>query len=473
MLEEKLRQAGESSARYRNRMMLMFLFGLLVCIAVIVMISLFDDEKSEPEPGEITAVHNSQPVDQTALREQFMQQLSAYEGALEQELLGTNLKGRDQAKDVELTSLKEKAISAFAMGDYATAVEKLTELAGQARETVAQRDLLFASAISGAKQALSVDDYMQAKLHISKATLLKQSNPEAQALEQRIERLPELISLMKKADIAAIENNPEKEYALLTEAVNIAPDREVLKQRRDVLAREIRENQFSSYISRGLVSVEKKDPGAARLHYKKAQALLPGRPELRVLNDAIIKSSDELDLNQAVGLAKKAIAEDDWSGAQSVYAAASKRHAKDKAILDGLQLANRLVSLQQALTDYINRPDRLSSRNVFAAAEDELVQANIFASYSKSLSALAAELKVLLASMNVKLPVFVKSDNQTYILVRGVGKVGLTTGREIELKPGFYTFEGTRPGYKSKLVQLQIYVGERPLSVEVVCDERI
>jgi len=475
MLEEKLRQAGESSAKHRNRMLLTFLFGLLVCITVIVMVSFFNDEKSAPVSGEKIVVHNSNsnPVDQPALREQFIQQLATYEGELEQELPGTNLKSWNQDREVELASLKGKSIAASARGDYAAALEQLTELEGMARETVAQRDALFASAVDGAKQALSVDDDMQARFHISKALLLKPSDPEALALAKKIELLPELISLMKKADVAAIENNPEKEYALLAEAVNIAPDREALKQRRDVLADRIRENTFSLLISRGLVSVDNKEIGAARLNYKEAEALLPGRAELQVLHKAILKAASELDLQQAYGLAQKAIAGDDWPGAQSVYAEAAKRHDKDKTILDGLQLANRLVSLQQALTNYIRQPERLSSRNVFAAAQDELEQANVFTSYSKSLSAKATELKVLLSSMNVKLPVFVKSDNQTYILVRGVGKVGLTAGREIELKPGIYTFEGTRPGYKSKLVQLRLPVGETSLSVEVVCDERI
>ena len=473
MLEEKLRQAGESSAKHRNRMLLTVLFGLLVCITVIVMVSFFNDGRPEPEPRETTAVHNSNPVDQSALREQFIQRLATYEGELEQELPGTNLKNWNLEKEVELASLKESAISASAKGDYAAALEKLTELEGMARETVAQRDAHFAAAIDGAKHALSTDDYMQARFHISKALLLKQSDPEAQALEKKVELLPELISLIKKADVAAIENNPEKEYTLLAEAVNIAPDRETLKQRRDVLGYRIRENKFSLFISRGLVNVDNKEVGAARLNYKKAAALLPERPELQVLNKAILKASSKLDLQQAYGLAQKAIAEDDWPSAQSVYAEAAKRHDKDKTIRDGLQLANRLVSLQQALTNYIKRPERLSSRNIFAAAQDELEQAKVFATYSKSLSAKATELKVLLRKMNVKLPVFVKSDNKTYILVRGVGKVGLTAGRKIELKPGIYTFEGTRPGYKSKLVQLRLPVGETSLSVEVVCDERI
>jgi len=75
--------------------------------------------------------------------------------------------------------------------------------------------------------------------------------------------------------------------------------------------------------------------------------------------------------------------------------------------------------------------------------------------------------------VNVKIPVTVTSDNQTFILVRGVGKVGVTQQRTIQLKAGVYTFEGMREGYKSKLVELRIPIGSDSIGVRIVCDERI
>ena len=474
MLEEKLRQASESSTRQRHRMVLMAVVILVFSVVIAVALSLFDSKMQQTSTTQSLPVHKlASEIDQSVLREQFMQRLGSYERELEPGIVGANLKSWNMEKDVALAVLKEKSLSAFGTGDYATALKKLTELEVNAKETLKQRDTSFASEMIGAEHALSQDDYTKGTLHITKALLLKQDDQQAQRLAQKIELLPELLRLIKKADIAAIENNPQKEYDLLVQATNIAPDREVLKQRRNVLAERIRENQFSSFINRGLVSVEKKDIRTARLHYKKAQSLFSGRPELRVLSDAILKISGELDLKQSITRANRAIAEDDWIRAQSVYAESYRRHADDKTIIDGLQLANKIVSLQQNLADYINRPQRLASRNVLAAARDEVVQADVIASYSKSLSAKSAELKTLLASMNVKIAVFVKSDNQTYILVRGVGKVGLTSGREIQLKPGEYIFEGSRAGYRSKLVQVRIPAGETSFMVEVVCDERI
>ncbi|MDQ6966228.1 MAG: hypothetical protein Q9M23_04830, partial [Mariprofundaceae bacterium] len=305
------------------------------------------------------------------------------------------------------------------------------------------------------------------------ALILKQNDPEAQAVAKQLELLPELLALLKKSDIARIENNRPMEYAALAKASEIAPDREDLKQRRDQLSDQIKQAHFSNLINRALLSLKKKQIKAARSNYNKAKSLYGNHSELRVLNAAIIKASVAEDLEQAIAAGKQAIAQDDWSKAQLVYTRALQRYPEDKSIRDGLQLATKLVSLQAALADYIERSDRLSSQNIYSAAQDTLIQARVFASYSNALSGQAVKLKALLAQLNVKIPVFVKSDNLTYILVRGVGKVGLTPGREIQLKPGEYTFEGIRTGYKSKLVQVRLPIGQSSFKVEVVCDEPI
>ena len=96
-----------------------------------------------------------------------------------------------------------------------------------------------------------------------------------------------------------------------------------------------------------------------------------------------------------------------------------------------------------------------------------------YGNYSYSLTNQAADLNKLLDQMNKKQKVFVVSDNQTFVKVRGVGQVGLTPGRSIKLKPGNYTFEGSRKGYKSKLVKVLIPLGQNNTEVTMICDEPI
>ncbi|MEQ8938939.1 MAG: hypothetical protein RLT30_09585, partial [Gammaproteobacteria bacterium] len=79
----------------------------------------------------------------------------------------------------------------------------------------------------------------------------------------------------------------------------------------------------------------------------------------------------------------------------------------------------------------------------------------------------------LIDNMNKKVDVVVKSDNKTNVLVRGVGIVGMTDSKTIQLKPGSYKFEGKREGYKSKLIDVLVPYDKNQMQLTVVCDEPI
>jgi len=492
MLEEKLRQASAADARTRTRLLWMLGFGLLAAIAVMVVLSYVQHAPSH-SAAEVISKPVSQPIhqpveqsidptapqstDQQGLREQFMTRLQAYQSGLETRLADANIKQWNADQAAELQARKQAAISAFGTGDYVAALKHLDELETMAKQVLTKRDALFAGEIAAVKQALGKDDVVSAKLHITKALQVKPDDPEAQTLEKQVQTLPGLLDLISKADIARTENSPEQEFAWLNRAIDIAPQRAGLKQRRDALAERIRQAQFAQLIANGLSSVDNNALADARRNYKKAKAMYPDRAELGVLQTAIHKRSEALALKHALAGAKQAIAADDWNTAQSIYAGAAKRFADNSNIHDGLQLAGKVVSLQQAVAGYLARPERLASPNVSAAARDTLIQARIFAQNSPSLAHNASRLQHLLVSMNRRVPVLVQSDNHTFIRVRGVGKVGLTLARTIRLKPGTYLFEGIRDGYKSKLVKVRVRedtpVGKQALTVKVVCDERI
>ena len=70
-------------------------------------------------------------------------------------------------------------------------------------------------------------------------------------------------------------------------------------------------------------------------------------------------------------------------------------------------------------------------------------------------------------------PVLVKSDGKTNIVVVGTGRVGMTKEKSIELKAGTYVFEGSRKGYRNVRVTLTVDPFAENQEVTVVCNERI
>jgi len=413
MLEEKLRQASQAHAKNRKRMLSILAIAGAAIAVFMTAVWLFDSGSNTGAPAVAVAVETPPSADISKLREQFIQQLHAYEDDIAPALAAANLKAWNPDKELTIAALKDKASASFATGDYPTALQKLSDLETMGRQLLAQREEMFSSAFSLAEKALTAENDIEAKQQISKARLLKPDNPEALKLAQHIDALPKILALLKQAAIARTENNPEKEYAALAEALKLAPDRQELKQRQAVLKESIRESKFAPLIALGLDNVKKRKLRAARFNYKEANQLYPGRAELRILNTAINKLAVALDLNSAKSRGKAAIARDQWDKAQSVYAAAAKRHPDDKIIRDGLQLSNQLVSLHRTLSDYLSQPKRLAAGNIAAGARQTLSQARIFAQNSQSLSRKSAELKTLLANVNVKIPVTVTSVSYT------------------------------------------------------------
>jgi len=477
MLEEKLQQASRSSQKQSRRTLLLAATGLVFSIGAVVLISFVGANTTElvpPQPSaQFTPQAQIQTMHQSGLREAVIKRLQAFEEEQEPAIARANLEQWNPKKSIALNALKEGVLSSFAKGDYILASQKLDRLALLAREVLTDWHETFASEMLIAQNALHQDDYIEGTLHATNALRLKPDDAGAKRLLAKLEALPELLELLKRADVAGIENNPEKEFNALEKAFAMAPYRDGLKQRKSVLAEKLKEIEFSTWISRAWQALEKNDIKAARLNYNQAKELYAKRGELKLLNESIVKASVRLDLKQAVRAADQAIGQDDWLNAERIYSEALQRHPQDKMVRDGLQLATKIVNLQASLSDYITRSDRLSSQNIASAAKDSLIQADVFAGNSQRLRRQVAALKTLLAKVNIKIPLFVKSDNKTYILVRGVGKVGLTSGREIRLKSGEYTFEGSRAGFRSKLVQVRVPFDGTMIRVEVICDERI
>ena len=480
MLQDTLNQANLANRKRRKRMLLILIGTLLAGIAIAVTGPYLYNIATEPATrSSATARPEALPPSppqfqaQQALREQFIQQLQHYEATREPELAGANLNQWAREQSDAIATLKTDAIASFGQEKYTAGLQQLSQMDTMVQQVLAERDTMFAAEMQAASQALHDDHYTDGKLHIEKARMLKADNQAAQDLAQQLETLPALLTQLKAANIARTENNATKEYAALTKAVHIAPQRLQLKQRRGILAKQIREQQFGRLISQGLVRVKQHDFNAAQRSEQQARALYPDRPEVRSLHADIARTSAAMALQQARTHARQAMADDDWPAALLIYNTAAKQFPDDTSVRDGLQLASVVVAVQTAVAGYLKQPERLASPNIDRAAQDTLIQADIFAPNSPSLSRQKTALKTLLSQMHVNIPVFVKSDNQTYIQVRGIGKVGKTRGRTIQLKPGLYTFEGSRPGYKSKLVQLRLPIGRTSFQIEVVCDEHI
>ncbi|MDQ6975579.1 MAG: hypothetical protein Q9M22_03315 [Mariprofundaceae bacterium] len=485
MLEEKIKQANEASNKQWKYRLLMLTAGLLVGVTITVLVVWYGSVLSlsglQPvaQKENLTVVRgdplgkNPPEINPSKLRQSFIDRLQNYENNLETTLSKANLDAWNPAAKARIKSLKAAAIAAFTKADYSTAIDQMGQLEATGREIISLWNTSFSDVMAAGQKALDKDDAVRGKLYSAKALMIKPNNQQAQALAHKFDVLPALLALIKKADIARIENRAKKERHWLDQALKLAPEREALKQRRDVLAKSIKEKRVSALLAHALLAVKKNDFNAASRYYNKAKAIDPNRMGLRAVGEKIAKASDALRLKQVKAEARQSISMDHWREAKKIYKKATQHYPQDREIRDGLALANKLLALQTRIAKHLQQSTRLASENVFAQAQVALIQAGALSSNSPALAKKALKLKELLRKVKIKIPVLVTSDNQTYILVKGVGKVGFTAAHTIQLKPGDYTFEGSRTGYKSTWVQVHIPIGGKSVDVEVICDERI
>ena len=407
------------------------------------------------------------------LRDAFKRDLFEFEDSIEPLILSKDFANWNFESQQQILAKKGEAVSSFSLGDYEQALVKLKEADQNLRTQITKLDADFKEKISKARSLYDADDYNAASLNISDALRLKPQSFEAQELKEKISRLPIVLQNIQKATVARTENNLELEVKYLKEAINSDPSRNELSDRLDVVEKEIIELHFARLINSGLFSVDQKDLVAAQRYLKNASSIFNERSEVELLSRKVKALALDLEVERLVKEAKSESKADNWPKAEALFQKAGKIQPNRKDLVDGYALAGKINSLSGKLAYHLHAPHRLTSVNVAEIARILVAEAKTVSAKSHLLADQTTKLLELLKAYSKKVSVKVISDGVTNISVRGVGKVGLTNEKTIDLRPGRYTFEGKRIGYRSKLIQVEVPPNSGNLVVEIFSDERI
>lgn len=473
MIEEQLEEARLRSARRRMQIVIAVLTTVCLVGFVVFGLSLIDfsaKDKSKAVPSTNTNVSTE---DRELLRNEFKERLQRYENELEPRLNDGEVEVWNRDGLFELTELKKKMMLHFSSGEYDEALQNL-ELAEEKTAAILAEGLrIFDENLEKAALYLKEDLYDEAKLHIEKALVVAPQSEDALIVREEIEKLPLILPLLDGAKVARIENDLQKEYGFLQQVADIAPKREEVAERLQVLEELIKNRKFENHISAGFAAIGKKQIREARAHYLAAREVDPARQELVLLNAQLSELERSLRLQKHLKEAERAIRRDDWREARYNLARAAKDAPGNKTVVERLRRAERILGILGRFNEIFSNPYRLTSPQVRTEAETTLAHAEGFANTSFTVKRQAEQLRELISRVNRPVPVTIVSDSQTYIQLRGVGKVGMVSEKIIELKPGKYTFEGSRAGFKSKLVETLIPYDQDNFSIRIVCDERI
>lgn len=481
MINEEIRRAKQAK---QQRLLIGVIIVLsLILVTGLVLFSLnnirFNSTPSteetpsdtQPVPQKIEEPKNEEDI--AALRQAYLDAFSLYENTLKPQLEKIDIDSWDKTLAETIKNQEKTAVDTFGTGQYAKAKQAIDTLTQTAEKTLTDSEAAFKKAMQEAQKAYDNYDYQTARLAIDNALIHKADSADAQALGQKIENIPQIVELNEAIRVAKNENNPNKELSLIEDLLKIEPDREEMKQRAQVLRTQLAESRFNQAISQAYQAIEQQQVEKARQALSQAEKIYPSRPENKEVKVALVQLESQLRFNQHIAAADKAQKADNWEAAKQELSAALKERPANKDLIDRLNQAKRIVEIGQNIQGLLQNPYRLSNPAVKATADINVIQAESFGAQSPSLAKAAQQLKSTINAVNTPVNVNVISDGKTFVSVRGVGKVGETTGKTIQLKPGTYSFEGKREGYRSKLIEVQIPLNRSDYQVTVIADERI
>ena len=420
----------------------------------------------EPPPAQATAAPASSQA-------RFREALRDLDDALESGFAGTGPTPEHGAAREQIALLREKAVEAYNDGDADGALRLLADAARGTGEAVRAAQDRYQLALQAAKDAYGAADAAGARTYIAQALEQRPGDPEAGRWEDRIAKLPELLGERRKAENARSAGKLREEQAALRRIIELDPEDADAGPRVEALGRELREREFNQTIAQGRKAVDAKTLAPAKQALAQARRQKPGHADTRQLAELVAALERTQTHARHLAAAQRAATQDDWQAALAAFDQASALKPTHADTMQGKDLAARIVSAQRSTDGFLARPARLSSPNIAAAARETLREATPLAALSPRLKESGDALKRAIEAGQTPVPVRVVSDNRTEIEVRGIGKVGRTEDRIIELRPGTYLFEGKCAGFRSKLIEVTVQGGgAAPAEVRIVCDER-
>ncbi len=331
----------------------------------------------------------------------------------------------------------------------------------------------YNSALKAARRAYENGNIHDARSAVTTALKIKPEDNQALALKARIDVFEKVRALYEQARVGKVENNLQKQYQALKEIVALDPAQIKAKQSLSDVEREMGDASFSALMTQAIEAVDAKDYDQARALLAKASALKPDNAQVATLTARIEQEQHAAGQADAEAQIRIFAQADEWKTVSMLAEKSIQSYPQSQVLQLARTNADKVLAARQSIAQYLARPQRLADPRIRENAQRTIEQATEISVLSPSLKTSVGELESAMSAFNAPLPVTVYSDNKTYIKVMGVGVVGQVDEKQISLKPGTYRFEGSREGFRSKIVSVTVSADTSPLSVRLVCDEKI
>ena len=200
------------------------------------------------------------------------------------------------------------------------------------------------------------------------ANAIEGNNPDIKAKLSRSENLEEVLSLVRRAELAERENNLAVALDLFTSARDLDPAWQPAPDGVNRITTAIKTQRFNESMSAAFQAIAARKYEAARSHFNEAQAILPDSKEPADGLAQVSQAQTNDAINEKRVAAEAFTAEENWAEAIANYEAALAISESLAFAKEGLAYATWRADLDERLTRFLSDPPLLQSNAELQAA---------------------------------------------------------------------------------------------------------
>ena len=479
--------AGSPPAPSRTSLIiLMAMIVLLAAAAAVLFIlpkSLKDSAVQTTGSGPLitTEAETTAPSTTIAAKDQADQSLARDEAA---EALEAFLKLKVQAQGdnigawagmgyQEVLNIEEAGDQYFSSGDYPQASKEYNRAVIDLKILLDSKAALFENSVEDGYRFLSQENSEEALKSFSMALAINPDDQDALAGAQRAENFDAIRALFSSAleleqsgDLFAAED-ALTELELLDKSY--IPAQTLLARVRKNIEKQMFEQQMSSFFNH----LENDDLKRAREALETIKKTQNGQPEVIQAEALLIEKEETVLVNNLKGRAEEQSSKEQWQEALASYQQILAIAPDLLFAVNGREQANKRIELDQALEESLSQPHRLQEDAQLETAGRLLNYARQFSPGGGRLENQIEELDRLVTRASALVPVVIRSDNMTDVVIYHVGKMGSFFSKEIVLRPGKYTVVGSRKGFRDIRTVIEVGPEKGNSQFHIACREPI
>jgi eukaryotic-like serine/threonine-protein kinase len=369
--------------------------------------------------------------------------------------------------------LSEAGDNAFLAKDFETSATSYAEAKALGEGLVARAATTIAESLAAADAALAAGDPRVAIERYDVVLAIAPTHAAAGAGRARAEKLPEVLSLVQRANVEVARGELQAALATYREALSLDADWPAAHAGVDQVNRMLRDAEYERLLSAGFGLLSSDDFAGARREFEAALELRPGSQEAA---DGLVQAEEAAKLNQIALAEARALAferRELWHQAIELYRTVLEGDGTLLFAQTGLERAEARAGLDAKLANLIDNPTLLFSDSVLADARALLETAGAETQKGPRLTSQIERLGELVELASKPVPVRLESDQLTSVTVYRVGALGAFAAKDLELRPGTYTVIGSRDGYRDVRHTFTVRPGRTLPPISIVCVEPI